>query len=131
MDKLVLHCCGCLTEVEAYLTDGLEIYPHRKDLKDLKFWKCPKCENYVGCHSKTENKTKPLGCIATPEIKKGRQEIHKILDPLWKSKRIDRKEVYAEISNELGWQYHTAKIRTIEEAREVYKIILRIKKRLT
>jgi len=38
---------------------------------------------------------------------------------------MTRKEIYREISNQLGWKYHTANIRSIEEAREVYKIIRR------
>ena len=31
------------------------------------------------------------------------------------------------LPNELGWKYHTANIRSIDEAREVYKLIKQIK----
>ncbi|MCP4400280.1 MAG: hypothetical protein GY801_23605 [bacterium] len=117
------YCCGCQENVDARLTDGAEIYPHRVDLYHLPFWKCDQCGNYVGCHHKTKNRTKPLGCIPTMEIKNARKEIHKILDPLWKSGRIDRKILYAEISEHLGWTYHTAKIRSIDEARKVYRFV--------
>jgi hypothetical protein len=116
-----IHCCGCQAEVEARLTDGQEVYPHRPDLYDLPFWKCDACGNFVGCHHKTENRTNPLGCIPTPEIKNARQHIHRILDPLWQGKGNGaRTSIYDEISAAIGWDYHTAKIRSVEEARAVY-----------
>lgn len=121
-----IYCCGCEDKISARLTDGAEIYPHRVDLKSLPFWKCDSCGNFVGCHHKTENRTQPLGCIPTPEIKNARKHIHALLDPLWKSGKINRRKLYKRIGDELGWKYHTAKIRSIEEARTVYKLIQRI-----
>lgn len=123
-----LYCCGCQKKVFPRLTDGQEIYPHRPDLYDLPFWKCDTCGNFVGCHHKTENRTRPLGCIPTNEIKKARKEIHKILDPIWQNSDISRNKVYTMLSKELGWRYHTAKIRSIEEARTVYKLVQKISK---
>lgn len=121
-----IFCCGCQTKVSARLTNGAEIYPHRKDLHDLPFWKCDACGNYVGCHHKTKNRTRPLGCIPTPEIKDARRHIHSLLDPLWKTGKFDRKKLYQRLSDELGWTYHTAKIRSVEEARKVYKLVKEI-----
>jgi hypothetical protein len=118
-----IYCCGCEGKVNARLTNGAEIYPHRLDLHEIPFWICNKCGNYVGCQHKTDNRTKPLGCIPTPEIRNARKEIHKILDPLWKSGRVSRKTLYAAISDHIGWKYHTADIRSIDEARKVYKFI--------
>lgn len=46
-----------------------------------------------------------------------------MLDPIWQSGKIKRKELYKEISEKIGWPYHTAKIRSVEEAREIYKIV--------
>jgi len=120
---MLIRCCGCEKKVDARLTDGGEIYPHRPDLKSLPFWKCDACGNYVGCHHKTKNRTQPLGCIPTPEIKNARQHIHKLLDPIWQSGKMKRKEIYKILSDRLGWKYHTANIRSVEEAREVYRII--------
>lgn len=34
---------------------------------------------------------------------------------------MGRRELYDAISREVGWNYHTAKTRTIEEARAAYK----------
>lgn len=122
-----IYCCGCQHEVDARLTDGSEVYSHRADLKDLPFWICDGCNNFVGCHHKTKQRTKPLGVIPTPEIKKARQEIHKILDPIWQSGKMPRGKVYHEIAGAIGVQnYHTAEIRTIEQARKVYIAIKQI-----
>ncbi|MCP5004665.1 MAG: hypothetical protein GY941_12115 [Planctomycetes bacterium] len=118
-----IYCCSCDCKIKARLTTGVEIYPHREDLFDLPFWKCDTCGNFVGCHHKTDNRTHPLGVIPTPELKKARQEIHKILDPLWKGGGMKRNKVYKLISGRVGWKYHTAKIRSIEEARDVYRIV--------
>lgn len=134
IDRLVMHmneerkiyCCGCKTEVSARLTNGSEIYPHRKDLFDLPFWKCDGCGNYVGCHHKMKNNpTQPLGCIPTPELKNARNHIHRLLDPIWKAGKMKRGVLYKVLSDELGWKYHTADIRSVEEARRVYRIIQR------
>lgn len=118
-----IYCTGCEKDVDARLTSGKERYPHRPDLYDLPFWKCDACGNYVGCHHKTGTPTKPLGVIATKEILEARKKIHALLDPLWKSKRIKRGQAYAYVSHRLGYQYHNGEIRTIKEAREIYKIV--------
>lgn len=122
--KKEIHCCGCDSKVKARLTNGEEIYPHRSDLYSLPFWRCDTCGNSVGCHHKTKDRTRPLGCIPTKEIKNARQHIHRLLDPIWKSGRIARKDVYQLITDKFGWTYHTAKIRDIEEARAIYRYLL-------
>lgn len=124
MGKRKIFCCGCQGDVTALLIDGRQAYPHRGDLADLPFWRCPTCENFVGCHHKTKNPTQPLGVIPTPEIKNARQHIHRILDPIWKSGRMSRGEIYRKIAEKLGAsEYHTAEIRTLEDARKVYRIV--------
>lgn len=122
-----IYCCGCQQDVNARLTNGKEIYPYRSDLADLPFWKCDACGNYVGCHHKSDNPTKPLGVIPTPEIKNARRHIHNLIDPIWKSGKIKRKTLYKMISDKLGYEYHTANIRDIHEARKIYRIVLEIR----
>lgn len=121
MDK-EMYCCGCEKKVTSRLTDGMEIYPHRKDLFSLPFWKCDTCGNFVGCHYKTKNRTAPLGCIPTAVIRQARKQIHALIDPLWKSGQWSRKSLYAEISKRIGYKYHTANIRSIDEARCILSI---------
>lgn len=125
-----IYCTGCGAEVEARLTNGAERYPHRADLADLPFWKCDTCGGYVGCHHKTDNPTRPLGVIATPEILNARKKIHALLDPLWKSGKIKRGQAYAYVSNRLGYDYHNGEIRSVEEARKIYRIIAELHNQL-
>src|ERR1700761_6219812 len=98
INHMQIYCCKCEKEVEARLTDGREVYPHRPDLYSLPFWKCETCKNHVGCHHKTGNRTKPLGNIPFKELRDARQHIHKILDPIWKERGIPRGKVYAQIA---------------------------------
>lgn len=114
-----VFCCNCNAEVEVRLTDGKEIYPHRPDLYRLPFWKHDRCGGFVGCHHKTKERTKPLGCIPTEEIKNIRKAIHAILDPMWMKKQHSRKYIYQKLSNAIGREYHTAEIRSINEANAV------------
>lgn len=123
-----IFCTGCGEEVEALLVNGAVIYPHRKDLKELPFWQCGTCKSYVGCHHKTKDREKPKGVLATAEMRTARKHIHALLDPLWKGSSIDRKEIYRRISEKIGYKYHTAELRSIEEARRAYKIIQAIAK---
>ncbi|KGM50636.1 zinc-finger-containing protein [Pseudooceanicola atlanticus] len=125
MTTKAIHCCGCGLEVAARLTNGAEVYPHRSDLAKLPFWRCDACGNWVGCHHKTKNRTNPLGCIPTPELKAARQHIHRVLDPIWQSGDMERGEVYRAIESRLGMttRYHTAQIRTVDEARQVYTAV--------
>lgn len=111
----MIYCCGCHREVEARLTSGEEIYPHRPDLKLLPFWKCDTCGNYVGCHHMTKNPTRPLGCIPTPELREARKRLHKLIDPIWKSGQMSRGSLYKAIGKLLGHEYHTAETVSIEE----------------
>lgn len=122
-DIRTIWCCTCATEVGARLTDGREIYPRRPDLADLPFWRCDACQNHVGCHHKTKDRTQPLGAIPNAEMRNARTEIHKILDPIWQSGRLGRKKVYSMLSEKLGRPYHTGDLRTLDEARLVYRAL--------
>lgn len=115
----IIRCCACGEKVEATLVAGAVVYPRRPDLSGLNFWRCGTCKNFIGCHKGT---TRPLGIIPTPELKKARMAIHALIDPWWKGGRIKRSDLYERMSQELGWKYHTACIRDVEEARKVYSI---------
>ena len=119
-----IYCTQCEKDVNARLTNGEEIYPHRFDLSDTPFWICDPCGNYVGCHHKTKERTKPLGVIPTVSVRALRSAIHKRIDPYWRGGGMyTRTEVYKIISDELGYQFHTANIRTESEARQVLDIV--------
>ena len=118
-----IFCIGCNKEVNARLTDGSERYPHRTDLADIPFWHCDDCGSWVGCHHKTKQRTRPLGYLAPKEIFEARKVIHALLDPLWQGGEITRAQAYAYITRQLGYQYHTGEIKSIEEAKTVWRIV--------
>lgn len=120
-----IYCCACDDMVECELKSGKEIYSHRPDLYDIKMYECPNCHNRVGVHKGT---TKALGCIPTPEIKQARMTVHALIDPLWRTEKMKRSELYKRISDELGYPYHTGNTKSIEELIKVYKIVLKIRK---
>ncbi len=122
-----IFCTGCGTEVDARLTDGSEMYSHRDDLDSHQFWICDTCGAFVGCHPRS---TRPLGYLASSEIKVWRKNIHAILDPLWKKKKIGRSQAYAYIGNRLGRTYHTAEIYSVEEGKQIYEIVKTLKDKL-
>ena len=118
-----IYCAGCEKNISARLTTGAEIYPDRPDLYSLPFWICDWCNNYVGCHHKTVNPTTPLGIIPTKKLRYARRQIHLLLDPLWQSNRIKRGQAYAYVEHRLGRPYHNGEIKTLDEARDIYRIV--------
>lgn len=69
-----------------------------------------------------------IGNISTPEIRTSRRHIHAVLDDIWQNRWIPRGELYARISKVLGYEYHTANIKTIEEAQTIHRLLLDIRK---
>ena len=127
MRLLKMYCCGCKKSVKARLTDGQEVYPYNKTYAKRPYWICDTCKNFVGTHWQTNEPTKPLGIIATPEIKKFRMLIHSKLDSIWKSNIMSRGQVYKLISDKLNFTYHTANIKSVAEANKILDIIETIK----
>lgn len=123
-----IYCCGCKRVILARLTDGAEIYPHRSDLASLPFWKCDNCGGKVGCHHKTADRTRPLGVIPTPEISAIRNQIHLVIDPIWKLGIEKRNKVYAAMSKLLGYKFHASNIRTVEDGNQAYQVAIELRK---
>jgi hypothetical protein len=93
-------------------------------------WICDTCKCHVGTHHKTNDPTRPLGNIPSAEIKNARIKIHELIDPVWKSGEVPRRKVYGKLSAALGYEYHTAEIKTIDEARNVYRVAREVLKQL-
>ena len=111
-----IYCCECGEDVQAELISGEEAYPHRHDLYDLPFWQCPTCDSFVGCHHKTKDRTRPLGCIPSDELKAERRKLHQLIDPVWRSKRIGRSELYCRIAKQMGQrEFHVGETRSVGE----------------
>ena len=121
--KQKIFCVKCEKKRKTELVSGIDIYPNRTDLYNLNFWRCYVCRNYVGCHNKIGTGTKALGIIPSQELRIKRQEIHRILDPIWKTKKFTRKRIYQFLSNKTGKEYHTANLRTINQADNVIRFL--------
>lgn len=79
---------------------GVEIYPHRPDLYELKFWLCRPCDAYVGCHKRGSG-WEPLGRLANRELRMWKSRAHRVFDPVWKDTRVTRQEAYAWLAGAL------------------------------
>ncbi len=93
----MVTCAYCHAEAE--LVDGTEIYPHRPDLADKRFYLCRPCKAYVGCHPGT---MKPMGRLANKELRYWKMAAHRAFDSLWKGKWMRRAEAYEKLSTALN-----------------------------
>lgn len=83
----------------ACLVDGVMVYPHRPDLHEKKFYICPPCDAYVGCHRGT---TRPLGRLANAELRLAKIAAHAAFDPLWRNRQMTRNAAYSWLARQLG-----------------------------
>ena len=113
-----IYCCACERTMSTTQVSGERVYPHLPSLFLKRFWQCDGCGNFVGTHEKGTQAGQPLGCIPTPQIKKIRMAIHNKLDPIWKCRVMSRTAVYKLMSKCMGHEYHTANLRTVEEANQ-------------
>lgn len=88
---------------EANWVENKEIYG-RNYGKSYMMYLCKPCDAYVGCHN---NSKKPLGVMANKELREWRKRVHSLIDPIWRSGKLRRGQVYARLSRALGFQYHT------------------------
>ena len=116
----IIMCHVCNKKVYPELIYGEKFYPHRKDLFNKSFWQCTYCNSFVGCHPNTKL---PLGSIVGPLVKKMRIQVHYILDNILQNNIISRSQLYKELSNKLGYTYHTANIRNTKEAYIILDIL--------
>ena len=118
-----LHCSK-----QAVLTDGKEVYPHRKDLWQKRIWICRACNATCGCHP---GSVVPLGYPADKQTRNARMRLHnERLDPLWKQARKGEKKrartaVYKLLSERMDLDSkdtHTGMF-TIEQCREAWRAL--------
>lgn len=118
--SVICPYCGKL----AQLVSGSTIYPHRRDLSHLKFWRCDPCGAYVGCH-KNSTRHVPLGRLANAELRAWKQQAHFNFDPLWKSGRMKRREAYAWLAVQMKIDFKDCHIGmfNVEQCKDVVRII--------
>lgn len=82
-----------------------------------KAWVCerwPDCDAYVGCHGNTR---KPLGTLANGKLRKLRNHLHRLFDPLWRDGDMTRDEAYRWLADKLGLPQAKAHIAMLNEDR--------------
>jgi hypothetical protein len=92
----------------APLVTGKEVFPHRPDLWEKKFYQCKPCDAHVGCHPAAATKgggmgdgTVPLGRLANPELRRAKTAAHAAFDPIWRTGPLKRREAYVWLSQQL------------------------------
>lgn len=103
----------------ARIVGGEVVYPHRPDLYGKRFWLC-ECGAYCGCHGIT---TRALGNPCGPDTRRARMLAHEAFDPLWRSKKMARRDAYTWLSEQMGLhpeQTHIGMM-TREQALEVVR----------
>lgn len=107
----------------ARIVSGSVIYPHRPDLKHLRFWHCDPCGAYVGCH-KNSARHVPLGRLANEELRTWKQLAHSNFDPLWKSGRMKRRDAYAWLAEQMNLDFKSCHIGmfNVEQCKDVVRI---------
>lgn len=93
----------------APLVTGREVYPHRPDLWEKRFYACMPCGAWVGCHPPATapgggvgDGTVPMGRIANAELRRAKSAAHAAFDPLWQGRRsMRRRDAYLWLAQEL------------------------------
>lgn len=80
------------------LVTGADIYRHRPDLYDNRYWLC-NCGAYCGTHKGT---TDPLGYPCGPATRRARSAAHDAFDRLWRGRFMPRAQAYSWLAGELG-----------------------------
>jgi DNA polymerase III subunit epsilon len=101
---------------DAELATGAQIYRSRADLAALKFWRCIRCDAYVGCHAAGDfttdaqgrkiysDGTLPKGTLADAKLRAARRVAHVAFDALWRDAadpKAARLEAYAWLALQL------------------------------
>jgi len=88
------QCPYCNHEI--VFTSNKELYG--KEYGNGKCYLCRNCKASVGCH----DNGKPLGVLATKEMKVLKTACHDLFDIVWKKKLLGRGEAYRRMSILLG-----------------------------
>lgn len=111
------YCCDCQKIIECEQVKGDVIYPHRPDLYDLDFIKCPECGNYTGKYEGEQ----PV--LPTKHIRSCRYKAHRALDRIWKDRK-ERAGYYQHMSARFGRDFHWGEIMNDDEADKALELTL-------
>ena len=110
-------CCECKRHVECELVKGDSIYPHRPDLYDLSFLRCPFCGNYTGRYDSEK------AVLPTKHIRSCRYKAHRTLDKIWRDRK-QRAKYYKYMSDCFGRDFHWGEVECDEVADKALELTL-------
>lgn len=111
-----MKCNHC--DKEAQWVENKKVYGKNYG-KSYMIWWCEDCDAYVGCH---KNTVIPLGkYLVKAPVRKARQKVHAVIDPLWKSGKYTRKKVYQMLNDAFGYQIHIGNTKSIKECEDIIK----------
>lgn len=123
------YCTHCNQEVEAFSAPASDIFgPHFRFANQI-VYVCPYCKNYV----EANRDFKPAGVIPTAELRKAKNYILSVLNPVFDRKMMSRKEVYLKLSKVVYENRKNLKIsdiRDLDEARKVYAAVKKFREEL-
>jgi hypothetical protein len=80
------------------LTSNSVIYGEEKGKWPYCYY-CDDCTAVVACHPNTYN---PMGFMATSAVRRLRQKVHRLLDPIWENNFLSRSDAYDWLANQLS-----------------------------
>lgn len=95
--EIPTKCDNCGSSRVRYTTND-EIYGRKYGNGGC--YLCDDCKAYVGVHN-TKHK-KPLGRLATKELRELKMKCHSRFDPFWKETNFKRTDCYGYLANKLG-----------------------------
>lgn len=110
-----MNCQYCDNPAE--WVENKEIYGKNYG-KSYMAWLCRLCEAHVGCHNNTK---RPKGQLANKELREARIQVHNFIDPLWKERGMNRKKMYKQLSDAMGYEVHVGETKTVDECMELLK----------
>ena len=96
-----IYCCACDSEVDAMLMKGYQAYRDKPDRHKYLYFQCPLCG---GCAQSKGGE--PVGVIVPDAVNDAREHIQALIDQFGHGSNIELDG-----------------IRTVEKARQVYKVI--------
>jgi hypothetical protein len=127
-----LDCPYC--HGQAKLVTGRTLYPHRPDLAEKQFFLCAPCDAYCGTHPGG----RPLGRLADAHLRRARQHVHALFDPLYlkaseaydgedngRLRNVARARAYRWLAAQMGILVDACHVGMfdLQQCREAYRIL--------
>ena len=93
-------------------------------------YECPACNASVECHPGT---LVAMGFVARRKLKEKRNQVHQVLDELWKTDKLSRSEVYAKLRGKMNLTKAACHVAKFNESQceQALECLKQIKKEIT